>query len=163
MEHDVFASSPHLLSFLSVQAHPDHLWPGVPFGPAHPHLCEVDRRWRVLRYWTTAQLTVHNADVFPEQDLQFFFVVLFLKERVVLPCEPHRSATQSFRSHWLTTERRRAHWQVASSCKPLKSNPLRSYTVSQEIQHWTGLVSLSTLIFGLVQKNPQSMSDSLRP
>lgn len=40
---------PHLLLFPSFQADPHHLRPRVPFGPAHPHLCEVDRLRRILR------------------------------------------------------------------------------------------------------------------
>lgn len=34
--------------FYIFQAHTHHLWPRVPFGPAHPHLCEINRLWRVL-------------------------------------------------------------------------------------------------------------------
>lgn len=63
-----------------------------------------------------------------QQRLQFAGV-LSPKERAVSRCEPLRSATPSFRSHWLTTGRRREHWQVASSYGRLRASPLRSYTV----------------------------------
>lgn len=62
--------------------------------------------------------------------------VFLPQERVVLRCELPSSATQSFISHWHTTERKQALWQVASSYTPPKSSPLRSYTVSPVFDHF---------------------------
>lgn len=48
------------------------------------------------------------------------------------PCVLPSSPTLSFRSYWLTTERRQARWQVASSYKPPRAKPLKSFTVSKK-------------------------------
>lgn len=61
----------------------------------------------------------------------------------MLRCELPSSATQSFRSHWLTTEKRQATWLVASSYAPLRASPQRSCMVSLEIS--LGLVLYSML------------------
>lgn len=80
-----------------------------------------------------------------QQRLQFAGV-LSLKERAVSRCEPLRSATPSFRSHWLTTGRRREHWQVASSYAPLRASPPRSYTVRLSFD--TGRICSIFFFFG---------------
>ena len=68
--------------------------------------------------------------------------VLFPKVRAVWRCELPSSATRSSRSHWLTTERRRAAWQAGSSYRPQRANPPRSCMVSQEISSGTSLFKL---------------------
>lgn len=60
-----------------------------------------------------------------------FFLYIW-KVKAVSPCVLPSSPTLSFRSYWLTTERRQARWQVASSYKPPRAKPLKSFTVSKK-------------------------------